>query len=76
VAAGLPVRPRLSRRPRAPLPGSGEEVAQQIAQLTGAPFVTAPNKFTAQGTLDRMMRAHAGLKATAVTLYKIANDLR
>jgi fumarate hydratase class II len=57
-------------------PGFGEQVAQQIAQMTGAPFVTAPNKFTAQGTLDRMMRAHAGLKAAAVTLYKIANDLR
>ena len=44
--------------------------------MTGAPFVTAPNKFTAQGTLDRMVRAHAALKAAAVTLYKIANDLR
>jgi len=51
-------------------------VAAQIAQMTGAPFVTAPNKFTAQGTLDRMMRAHAGLKAAAVTSFKIANDLR
>src|SRR5690242_18903721 len=49
--------------------GFGEQVAAQIAQMTGAPFVTAPNKFTAQGTLDRMMRAHAGLKAAAVTLY-------
>src|SRR5258708_38023530 len=57
-------------------PGFGEQVAKQIAEMTGAPFVTAPNKFTAQGTLDRMMRAHAGLKAAAVTLYKIANDLR
>src|SRR6201986_1711632 len=57
-------------------PGFGEQVARQIAQLTGAPFVTAPNKFTAQGTLDRMMRAHGGLKAAAVTLFKIANDLR
>ena len=57
-------------------PGFGEQVAAQIAQMTGAPFVTAPNKFTAQGTLDRMMRAHAGLKGAAVTLYKIANDLR
>jgi fumarate hydratase, class II len=38
--------------------------------------VTAVNKFTAQGTLDRMVRAHAGLKAAAVTLFKIANDLR
>ena len=44
--------------------------------MTGAPFQTAANKFTAQGTLDRMVRAHAGLKAAAVTLFKIANDLR
>jgi fumarate hydratase class II len=44
--------------------------------MTGAPFETAANKFTAQGTLDRMVRAHAGLKAAAVTLFKIANDLR
>jgi fumarate hydratase, class II len=56
--------------------GFGEEVAAQIAQMTGAAFKTAPNKFTAQGTLDRMVRAHAGLKAAAVTLFKIANDLR
>src|SRR5262249_30168280 len=42
----------------------------------GTPYVTAPNKFTAQGTLDAMVRAHAGLKAAAVTLFKIANDLR
>ncbi|MBT5373564.1 MAG: class II fumarate hydratase, partial [Rhodospirillaceae bacterium] len=34
------------------------------------------NKFTAQGTLDRMVRAHGGLKAVAVTLFKIANDMR
>jgi len=44
--------------------------------MTGAPFVTAANKFTAQGTLDAMVRAHGGLKAAAVTLFKIANDLR
>jgi fumarate hydratase class II len=56
--------------------GFGEQTAAEIAQMTGAPYVTAPNKFTAQGTLDRMVRAHAGLKATAVTLFKIANDLR
>jgi fumarate hydratase class II len=57
-------------------PGFGEEVAAQIASMTGAPYVTAANKFAAQGTLDRMVRAHAGLKAAAVTLFKIANDLR
>jgi fumarate hydratase class II len=56
--------------------GFGEQVAAEIAAMTGAAFETAPNKFTAQGTLDRMVRAHAGLKAAAVTLFKIANDLR
>ncbi len=56
--------------------GFGQQVAAQIAQMTGAAYITAPNKFTAQGTLDRMVRAHIGLKAAAVTLYKIANDLR
>jgi fumarate hydratase class II len=56
--------------------GFGEQVAAQIAQMTGAPYQTATNKFTAQATLDRMVRAHAGLKAAAVSLYKIANDLR
>ena len=43
--------------------GFGEEVAAQIASMTGAAFETAANKFTAQGTLDRMVRAHGGLKA-------------
>jgi fumarate hydratase, class II len=56
--------------------GFGEQVAAQIASMTDAPFKTAANKFTAQGTLDRMVRAHAGLRAAAVTLFKIANDLR
>jgi fumarate hydratase, class II len=56
--------------------GFGDQVAAQIAQMTGAPYVTAASKFTAQGTLDRMVRAHGGLKAAAVTLFKIANDLR
>jgi fumarate hydratase class II len=57
-------------------PGFGEEVAAEIASMTGDPFETAANKFTAQGTLDRMVRAHGGLRAAAVTLFKIANDLR
>ena len=57
-------------------PGFGAAAAAQIAALTGAPFVTAANKFTAHGTLDRMVRAHGAVKAAAVTLYKIANDLR
>ncbi|MDP3971639.1 MAG: class II fumarate hydratase [Candidatus Nanopelagicales bacterium] len=57
-------------------PGFGEAVAGEMARLTGYPFETAPNKFTAQGTLDRMVRAHAGLKSAAVSLFKIANDMR
>jgi fumarate hydratase, class II len=56
--------------------GFGEQVAAEIASMTGAPFETAANKFTVQGTLDRLVRAHGGLKAAAVTLFKIANDLR
>jgi fumarate hydratase, class II len=56
--------------------GFGAQVAAEIAAMTGAPFEAAANPFAAQGTLDRMVRAHAGLKAAAVTLFKIANDLR
>jgi fumarate hydratase, class II len=56
--------------------GFGEDVAVQLAAMTGAAYRTAGNKFTAQATLDRMVRAHGGLKAAAVTLFKIANDLR
>ena len=56
--------------------GFGEQVAKEIAAMTKAPFETAANKFAAEGTLDRMVRAHGGLKAAAVTLFKIANDMR
>ena len=56
--------------------GFDVEVAAVITELTGDPFVSAPNKFAAQATLDRVVRAHAALKATAVTLFKIANDMR
>jgi fumarate hydratase class II len=56
--------------------GFGEEVAAEIASVTGTPYRSAANKFTALGTLDRLVRAHGGLKAAAVTLFKIANDLR
>ena len=54
----------------------GDEMAAEIGGMTGARYRAAANKFTAQGTLDRLVRAHGGLKAAAVTLYKIANDLR
>jgi fumarate hydratase, class II len=56
--------------------GFAEQVAAQIASMTGAPYKTAENKFTAQATLDTMVRAHGGLKAAAVSLFKMANDLR
>src|SRR5882724_6348047 len=52
------------------------EVAAQIAELTGRSFVTAPNKFAAQGSLDAMVAAMAGLRGLAVALMKIANDMR
>src|ERR1700733_4322852 len=54
----------------------GAEVAAEISDMTGARYRAADNMFTAQGTLDRLVRAHGALKAAAVTLYKIANDLR
>ncbi|NYE59225.1 fumarate hydratase class II [Duganella sp. 1224] len=57
-------------------PGFSVAVARQIAALTGKPFVTAPNKFMAQGSLDAMVRAHAALRGLAVALMKIANDMR
>lgn len=53
-----------------------KDVAAKIAELTGKPFVTAPNKFAAQGSLDPMVRAQAALRGLAVALMKIANDMR
>jgi len=56
--------------------GFANDVAAKIAELTGKPFVTAPNKFAAQGSLDAMVRAHGALRNLAVALMKIANDMR
>jgi fumarate hydratase class II len=56
--------------------GFSVKVAQKIAELTGKPFVTAPNKFMAQGSLDAIVHAHAALRRLAVALMKIANDMR
>jgi len=58
------------------LPGFDKDVAAQIAQLTGLPFVTAPNKFTVQGAHDDLVQLSATLKTLAVSLFKIANDIR
>jgi fumarate hydratase class II len=57
-------------------PGFGEQIASQIAAQAGYPFVTAANKFAAQGGLDAMVGAAAGLRGLAVPLMKIANDIR
>lgn len=51
-------------------------VAKYIAQLTGYPFVTAPNKFEALASHDAMVELSGALKKAAVALFKIANDIR
>jgi fumarate hydratase class II len=56
--------------------GFAEAIAAEIAAETGYPFRTAANKFAAQGGLDAMVGASAGLRALAVPLMKIANDIR
>ena len=56
--------------------GFGAAVAAAVAQLTGKPFITAPNKFHALTSKDELVFAHGGLKALAADLMKIANDVR
>jgi fumarate hydratase class II len=56
--------------------GYSENVARNIAQLTGLPFVTAENKFEALAAHDAIVEAHGALKTVAVSLMKIANDIR
>jgi fumarate hydratase, class II len=57
-------------------PGFAEAAAAEIAKLTGLPFVTAPNKFTVQGAHDAQVHISGTLRTLAVSLYKIANDVR
>jgi len=57
-------------------PGYSENVARHIAELTGLPFVTAENKFEALAAHDAIVEAHGALKTVAVSLMKIANDVR
>jgi fumarate hydratase class II len=54
----------------------GADIAGEIAELTCKPFVTAPNKFEGQGGLDGIVAAGAALRGLAVSLMKIANDIR
>jgi fumarate hydratase, class II len=56
--------------------GFAEKAAQHIAQMTGLPFISAPNKFEVQGSHDAMVAMSATLKTLAVSLFKIANDIR
>ena len=59
----------------APL-GFAEKVAENVAAITGLPFVTAPNKFEALAAHDAMVFSHGAINAAAAALYKIANDIR
>ncbi len=65
VGTGLNAHPELGRR-----------VAARLAELTGEPFVTAPNKFEALAAKDAIVFAHGALKTVAGSLSKIANDVR
>ncbi len=65
VGTGLNAHPRF-----------GEVVAQRIAQETGRPFVTAPNKFAALSAHDAMVSASGAIRTLAGALMKIANDVR
>lgn len=57
-------------------PGFGDAAAAEIARLTGLPFLSAPNKFTVQGAHDALVQLSGALRTLAVSLYKIANDIR
>jgi fumarate hydratase class II len=56
--------------------GFGEKVAAKIAELTGLPFTSAPNKFAALASHDAVVFAHGAIRTLAVSLMKIANDIR
>ncbi len=57
-------------------PGWGEKVAANMAEITGLPFVTAPNKFEALAAHDAMVFMSGALASVAGAMYKIANDIR
>ena len=57
-------------------PGFAEAAAAEIGGLTGLPFITASNKFTVQGAHDALVFLSSALRSLAVSLYKIANDIR
>jgi fumarate hydratase, class II len=57
-------------------PGFAEAATVEIAKLAGLPFVSAPNKFTVQGAHDALVQLSGTMRTLAVSLYKIANDIR
>jgi fumarate hydratase, class II len=57
-------------------PGFAEAAVAEIARFTALPFVSAPNKFTVQGSHDALIQLSGTLRTLAVSLYKIANDIR
>ena len=57
-------------------PEMGERAARWLTRLTGREFETAPNKFEALASKDALVAAHGALKTVAVSLHKIANDIR
>ncbi|MGA0563390.1 class II fumarate hydratase [Ancylobacter sp. VNQ12] len=56
--------------------GFAEKVAEKIAAITGLPFTSAPNKFEALAAHDAMVFSHGAINTVAVSLFKIANDIR
>jgi fumarate hydratase class II len=57
-------------------PELGARAAAKLADLSGIPFVSAPNKFEALGARDAIVQAHGALRGVAVSLFKIASDVR
>ena len=56
--------------------GFGDAASAEIARITGLPFIGAPNKFAVQGAHDALVHLSGTLRTLAVSLYKIANDIR
>ncbi|WP_174800490.1 class II fumarate hydratase [Martelella limonii] len=56
--------------------GFAEKVAEEVAEITGLPFVTAPNKFEVLAAHDAMVFSHGAINAAAMACFKIANDIR
>ncbi|AJY47100.1 class II fumarate hydratase [Martelella endophytica] len=56
--------------------GFAEKVAEEVAEITGLPFITAPNKFEVLAAHDAMVFAHGAINAAAMACFKIANDIR